>query len=106
MILENVTFDLDMRDIAKFLKEADTNIRKLSLTSCKMGDSSISAIISDCENLKTLEELILVDMNIGRENHTQEIIQSLSNHLKLKIIDLSRNQIRSFELIGEFLGKN
>jgi len=54
--------------------------------------------------LKTLEELRLIEMNIGR--HLNEIIQSLSDHKKLKVIDLSNNQIKSFKEIGEFLGKN
>jgi hypothetical protein len=43
-------------------------------------------------------------MHIGC--HLNEIIQSLSDHKKLKIIDLSHNHIKSFKEIGEFMSNN
>ena len=106
LILEKVQFEENIWDLANFLKENETKIQKLSLISCDVGDSSISALIADCKTLKTLEELRLIDMHIGHSSHTKEIIQSLHDHKKLKIIDLSHNNIKSFKDIGEFLGKN
>jgi hypothetical protein len=46
--LEKVQFEEDIRDLASFLKDTETKIQKLSLISCKIGDSSISKLIEDC----------------------------------------------------------
>ena len=38
--------------------------------------------------------------------HTMEIMKSLGDHRKLRILDLSNNNITSFKYIGDFLAKN
>ena len=69
--LTKVHFDNNMKDLTEFLKNAETTIESLILNDCDIGDTSVSKVISVCQNLTTLKELRLINMHLA--SHTKEI---------------------------------
>jgi hypothetical protein len=73
--LTRVKFGNNMKDLAEFLNTAETSIETLILNDCDVGDTSVSKIISVCQNLKSLKELRLIKMHLA--SHTREIQKNL-----------------------------
>lgn len=79
--LDKVHFENDFRDLAEFLKTADTKIDYIYLKDCDIGNTQISKLICDCKNLKKLRELHLIKMNM--DTHTIDLIENLQDHREL-----------------------
>jgi hypothetical protein len=63
-------------------------------------------MIQDCRNLKHLEQLHLVRMGLNEANHLKEILEALYDHGKIKVLDLSYNNIEGLSEIASLAVKN
>ena len=91
--LQKLHFEENIMDLAKFLGKEMTKIKSLTLNDCDIGNTSLKKMLQDCKNLKELEELKLISMNISK--HVDEILVDLHNHKHLKVLDLSNNDIEN-----------
>ena len=76
------------------------------MDNCDIGDASISDMIADVKNIGTLRELRLIRMNLNHGEHTKEILKSLVDHKRMRILDLSYNRISGLKEIATLLIKN
>lgn len=102
--LTKVKFENDMKDLTGFLKNTETSIESIIINNCAIGDTSISKVISVCQNLKSLKELRLINMHLS--SHSKEIQKCLQNHQNLKILDISQNGIQFMGEISNLLIHN
>jgi len=92
-----------MKGLVQFLKSVKTKITTIIIEDCDMG-SNLSSLIEDCEVIETLKELHLI--NMGLNIATKSVLLHLYSHKKLKILDLSNNQITSMREIANLLSNN
>ena len=82
--LENVIFNDDDRDLTEYLKTTENlPIEVVGLTNCKLGNMCISHIMNDFSTLKKLQEVSLVNMNIGNCGEMKQIFESLQSQKQL-----------------------